>query len=144
MSEPNPADALKARLRARFEAEGQTWGAGRPVKPEKPKTDKPPRANHTQRTYAHLKAQGYTVTKADSWNSFANRTNDMFGIFDLLALGNGETVGVQLTSKANMSARRKKILDSKFLPKIREAGWKVLLIGWHKPGHKWEAVEEWL
>lgn len=144
MSDTNPADALKARLKARFEAEGQSWGAGRIQRPEKPKTDKPKRADHNQRTYEHLRAQGYTVAKADSYNSFAGRTNDMFGIFDLLALGNGETVGVQLTSKANMAARRKKILDSKFLPKIREAGWKVLLIGWHKPAHKWEAVEEWL
>ena len=50
----------------------------------------------------------------------------------MLAVGNGETIGIQITSKPNMSARVKKIEESEFLPEILRSGWKVAVIGWFK------------
>ena len=68
----------------------------------------------------------------ESYNAFTRRKKDLFGIFDILAVGNGETVAVQITSKANMSARIKKIQESEFLPEIIRSGWRIKVIGWAK------------
>jgi hypothetical protein len=53
-------------------------------------------------------------------------------VFDILAIGNGETIGIQLTSKSNMSARIKKISNSDFLPALLESKWRIVVIGWFK------------
>jgi hypothetical protein len=56
----------------------------------------------------------------------------LFGIFDILAIGNGETVAIQLTSKSNMSTRIKKISESPMLPEVLRSNWRVLVLGWYK------------
>ena len=85
-----------------------------------------------QRTVALLEGQGYLCDVVESYNAFTKRKKDLFGIFDILAVGNGETVAVQITSKANMSARIKKIQESEFLPEIIRSGWRIKVIGWFK------------
>ena len=85
-----------------------------------------------QRTIALYKEQGYKCTVVESYCAFTKRKKDLFGIFDVLAIGNGQTIGIQITSKSNMAARIRKIEESEFLPEILKAGWKVVVIGWFK------------
>ena len=85
-----------------------------------------------QRTVSLLKEQGYQSTVVETYCAFTKRKKDLFGIFDILAVGNGETIGVQITSKANMSARIKKIQESPFLPEIIRSGWRIKVLGWFK------------
>ena len=85
-----------------------------------------------QRTIALYQDQGYRCTVVESYNSFTKRKKDLFGIFDVLAVGNGQTIGIQITSKSNMAARIRKIEESEFLPEILQSGWRVVVIGWFK------------
>jgi len=111
---------------------------------EKPATKK---ADHSKRTKDWLNERGFWAYRADYYDHLNKRQHDFFGIFDYVALPKkgGQTVGVQLTSREAMAARRKKILESPVYPYLGICGWKVLLIGWWKndSGH-WEAKEEWL
>jgi hypothetical protein len=56
----------------------------------------------------------------------------MFGILDMVAIGNGESLGIQMTSKSNMSSRIKKIQESEYLPELIRSGWRIIVIGWFK------------
>lgn len=85
-----------------------------------------------QRTIALYQDLGYKCTVVESYNSFTKRKKDLFGIFDVLAIGNGQTIGIQITSKSNMSARIKKIEESEFLPEIIGAGWRIIVVGFFK------------
>jgi carbonic anhydrase len=84
----------------------------------------------TQRTLALLRKEGYYATVVEHWNAFTKRRGDLFGIIDVLAVGRDSTVAVQTTSDSNVSARVNKLSESEALPKLREAGWVVLVHGW--------------
>jgi hypothetical protein len=86
----------------------------------------------TQRSLAHMRAQGYTVDVAEHWLSWAKKRRDLFSIVDLVCLGDGVTVGVQTTSLTNVSARVKKITECEHLGALRKAGWRILVHGWGK------------
>ena len=65
-----------------------------------------------------------------------------FGIIDLLAIDSkGNTVGIQVTSYSNISARLKKMEDSDAIHHLREANWVLLVQGWHKKNNKWVCRE---
>lgn len=95
----------------------------------------------TQLSLRHLRRQGYTAAVVERWNPHANIRQDLFGIVDVLAVGNGETIAVQCTSKTNISSRCKKIADAEAVPDMRSAGWKIVVHGWAKPRHRWELTE---
>ena len=96
-------------------------------------------ASLNQRTVALLGGQGYKCDLVESYNFFTKRKKDLFGIFDILAVGNGETIGVQITSKANMSARIKKIQESEYIVELIRSGWRVVVIGWFKnPNNRYD------
>lgn len=86
----------------------------------------------TQRTLAELRKRGYRAQTVERWNPFAKVRQDLFGIIDVIAVGNGETVGVQATSASNVSARVRKIAEAEAVPDLRKAGWKLLVWGWDK------------
>lgn len=86
----------------------------------------------TQRTLAELRKRGYMASVTERWNPFAKIRQDLFGIIDVLAVGNGETVAVQCTSGSNLSSRLKKIADSDATPILRKSGWRILAHGWRK------------
>jgi hypothetical protein len=86
----------------------------------------------TQRTLAYLRAQGYYAAITERWNSYAKIRQDLFGVVDVLALKGKETLAVQCTSYANVSARVRKIADHESTPKLREAGWGIHVHGWTK------------
>ena len=68
----------------------------------------------------------------EKWNPHARIRQDLFGFVDVLALRDGETIAVQSTSWANVSARVKKIAESEHVAAVRKAGWKIIVHGWKK------------
>lgn len=95
--------------------------------PKKPKKTSP-----TQRTLAELRKRGYMAAVVERWNQFAGIRQDLFGLIDVLAVGNGETVGVQCTSGDHVADRVQKIADSDKVAVLRKAGWKIVVHGWRK------------
>jgi hypothetical protein len=86
----------------------------------------------SQRTVAHLRKLGYQTANVEHYNYFTKRKHDLFGCIDILAIGNNETLAVQVTSKSNMSARIKKIEASEALPEMLRSGWRVIVHGWFR------------
>lgn len=88
----------------------------------------------TVRTKEWLEENGYTVhDTVEQYIHFAKRKKDLFGMFDVLAVGKGETVAVQVTSYSHVAERVKKIEGKPdILKELREAKWKMLVHGWHK------------
>jgi hypothetical protein len=85
----------------------------------------------TQRSLAHLRADGYTVEVVEHWNPHARIRQDLFGCIDLLALRGDETLAVQTTT-TGVAARVRKIADNPHLPAMRAAGWTIHVHGWRK------------
>jgi hypothetical protein len=69
-------------------------------------------------------------------------TRDLFNVFDLLAVKDGITLAVQATTASNASSRRKKLLASDALPKVRAANWRVELHAWRKKDGNWMCKRE--
>ena len=86
----------------------------------------------TQRSKAHLEAEGYTVAIVERWNPFAKIRQDLFGFVDLLAIREGETLAVQTTSLNNVSHRVQKIAEHQNVGAVRKAGWRIVVHGWGK------------
>lgn len=91
----------------------------------------------TQLTLRQLRKQGYTAQVVERWNPFAKVRQDLFGCIDVLAVGNGETIGVQCTSYANVSSRVKKMVESDAIGDLRDANWTLEVHGWHKVKNVW-------
>lgn len=87
----------------------------------------------TARSLEHLREQGYLCAVVEKRNPrLPHVTHDLFGFIDVLAVKRGETLAVQTTSGANVAARVDKIADNENAPKVREAGWKIVVHGWRK------------
>jgi hypothetical protein len=86
----------------------------------------------TGRSLDALRALGYAPWVVEYWNSFSRKRVDLFGAWDIVAVGNGEIVFVQTTSGSNVSARVKKIADNEYTPLLRAAGVKLEVHGWRK------------
>src|ERR1700687_2738371 len=83
----------------------------------------------TQRSLAELRARGYRAQVVERWNPYAKVRVDLFGFIDIVAVGNGETVGVQATSGDNVSHRIQKIAESEAVGDVRKSGWRLLIHG---------------
>ena len=95
----------------------------------------------TGRSTALLRERGYIVATVEHYNAFTKRKHDLFGCIDLLAIGNGETVAVQVTSKPHLSERRHKVEEAEAYPEMLRSGWKVVLHGWFKEQNRWQLKE---
>ena len=93
----------------------------------------------TQRSLAFLRGRGYVVAVVERWNPHAKIRQDLFGILDLVAIKDGETLGVQTTTLANLNPRITKIAESETAPKLRAAGWRIECHGWRKLKEGWQA-----
>ena len=91
-------------------------------------------ANLNSRVLKKLREEGWTAESVDRWDSFTRRSYDLFGCIDVLAVGAKGTLAVQVTSRANMSARRKKILEAEAYPAMVAAGWTLEVWGYNQPG----------
>lgn len=89
----------------------------------------------TQRSLKLLRQDGWTCHVTERWNAFARIRQDAFGFGDILAFRGHETILVQTTSDANVSARIKKILD---IPEAHAwasgAARAIVVHGWGKKG----------
>lgn len=85
----------------------------------------------TQRSLAHLRSAGYVADVVERWIPGARIRKDLWGFVDILALGpEGEIVGVQATSRSNVTARVKKIAEHENVAAVRRAGIRILVHGW--------------
>jgi hypothetical protein len=94
------------------------------------------RVQHNPRVLKQLREEGWYATSVDYWDAFTRRTKDLFGCIDVLAIGPDGTLAVQVTSRSNMSSRRKKILASEAWPHMKTAGWHVEVWGYDQPQGK--------
>lgn len=85
----------------------------------------------TQKSLEHLRDCGYEPVVVEKWNPHAKIRQDLWGILDIIAIGKGETLGVQTTSLSNMSARVTKMADKAVLGELLGCGWRVLVHGWN-------------
>jgi hypothetical protein len=95
----------------------------------------------TARSKALLVELGYQVALVEHYNSFTRRKHDLWGCIDLLAIGHGETVAIQVTSKGHLSERRHKIEEAEAYPEMIRSGWRVVLHGWFKESNRWQLKE---
>lgn len=86
----------------------------------------------TARSLAHLRKSCQLVQVVEKWNPHARIRQDLFGIIDILAIRDGETVAVQSTSWSNTKSRINKMTESDALEHLRKAGWTLLVHGWRK------------
>ena len=80
----------------------------------------------------YLRDLGYVAQVVEMWIPHSRTRRDLFGFIDIVAIAEGETIGVQATSTGNMNARVKKILD---LPESKlwlDAGNRIMVIGWKR------------
>lgn len=101
------------------------------------------RVNLTVKSREKLKDDGFAILQTvETYNAFTKRKHDLFGIFDVLAVGGGKTLAVQVTSRDNMSSRRNKIHESPAFAACVEAGWDIELHGWYKEKNRWKVKLE--
>ncbi len=84
-----------------------------------------------------MRSLGYTCQVVEHWNPFANRRVDLFNCIDIVCLNGDKIVGIQTTSKANMSARRKKMKEEPAMALWLNAAGQLVLHGWYKSKNKW-------
>jgi carbonic anhydrase len=102
-----------------------------------------PGLSPTQLTMRHLRADGWSLVQVvEHWNPHAGIRQDLFGFVDVLAVRRGETLAVQTTSAANVSARVRKIAEHENVAAVREAGWAIRVHGWKKVAGRWQLARD--
>lgn len=95
-------------------------------------------AGPAQRSLQLLRAEGYRAEVVERWIPQTKRRRDLFGVIDIVALGEAEVIGVQSTSYSNVSARVRKIEECDALADLRKAGVRLLVHGWRKVRGRWQ------
>lgn len=94
-------------------------------------------ATSTKLSLDYLRGLGYTVDVVERWvpsiNGGPRVRRDLFGILDLVAIRDGETLGVQTTTKGQIAAHARKIAKVEHVGALREAGWRLVIHGWSQP-----------
>lgn len=98
----------------------------------------------TARTLAYLRKDSYTCQVVEVFNQYARVRIDLFGCIDIVAIKTGipGVLGIQATSRSNMSAREKKILAIPAAKLWLETGNGLWVVGWSKMG-KAGKVKHW-
>jgi hypothetical protein len=94
----------------------------------------------TSRSLELLRDEGWLVAVVERWIPGANIRQDLFGLFDLIAIRGDQTMAVQVTSASNVSSRIRKITESDKLAAVRKAGWWIECHGWAKRKGRWACV----
>ncbi len=96
----------------------------------------------TQLTLRKWRRAGYLAAVVEHWNPHVRIRQDLFGCIDVIAVGNGETVGIQSTTAKNAAARVKKIEDMpETVAALRNGDWRIIVEGWKKTGSRWTCKE---
>lgn len=94
------------------------------------------KASTTRMSMDYMRDLGYVVDVVERWvpgPSGLSVRKDLFGFLDLVAIRDSETVGVQTTTKGELSRRVRKITASPLYPIVLGAGWRIVVHGWHQP-----------
>ena len=91
----------------------------------------------TTRSLKKLREDGWRAAVVEHWNPFAHIRQDLFGVIDIVGVGERGTIGVQTTSDSNVSSRVQKIAESDAIVDLRKAKWIIEVHGWKKVGARW-------
>ena len=97
----------------------------------------PKKTPTTALTINMLEGRGYLVDIVERRIPRANRTKDLFGFIDVLAIKGEETLAVQVTDYSSVSKRIKKIESDELadnVARVRDANWRIEVHGWRKKG----------
>jgi len=84
-----------------------------------------------------LRSRGCFVEKTEYWNSFTKTRKDLFGFCDILMLQGNDTVAVQTTTRANVTARIAKIVGLESVRLwLNSTNRKIVVHGWSKKGER--------
>jgi len=103
----------------------------------------------TKKSLERLRKDGYTCAIVEVWNAHAFKRQDLFGFIDILAIKEGEIIGVQTTSLKCFADHVKKITQHKNFMAVKKSGIKIVLHGWHQVEHPkgrrllWACREQW-
>jgi len=90
----------------------------------------------TQRSLALLKKANCICAVVERWVKFPGKKgwkSDLFGFADILAVNvTGAMYLIQTTTRPNMSARRRKIMENKNAIELLVRGVPIILHGWKK------------
>lgn len=93
----------------------------------------------TKLSLAHLRDEGWDVDICERWvptgDGVGGIRKDFMGLLDLIAVRDGQTMGVQTTSDSNVPARLRKMTDDDHaaaLGALRAANWTIVIHGWRK------------
>jgi hypothetical protein len=91
----------------------------------------------TARSLDLLRREGWQAQVVEKWNPFAKVRQDLFGFIDIVAVRDGQVLGVQATTVSNMAARKTKSLSlTTFYRWCGAAQFQVW--GWEKVGRLWQ------
>jgi hypothetical protein len=90
----------------------------------------------TARSLAELRKRGYLAGVVERHNVFSRKKSDLFGFLDVVAVRDGEILGIQATSGSNVSARIAKIRAAAELPIVLSSGMRIAVWGWAKRGKR--------
>lgn len=91
----------------------------------------------TSRSLKKLREEGWEPWVVEVFNHFTKTRRDLYGIADILAYKNHETLLVQATSGSNVAARVKKIEKAEHIDGLRDAGFRIEVWGWRKTKNRW-------
>ena len=85
----------------------------------------------------HLRAEGWTAEVVEHWKrnpvTGQQTKHDLFGIIDILAVRDDETLAVQTTTRDKLPAHVRKIVKATATPVLQAAGWRLVCHGWWQP-----------
>lgn len=104
---------------------------------KKKTTKKTKKISPTQLTMAWMKRRGFVAQIVERWNPFAKVRQDLFQVIDIVAVNKqGDLLGIQVTTRSNMSSRRAKVRES-LGAKYWATHNQIQVHGWQKVGPRW-------
>ena len=104
----------------------------------------------TERTLKLLRERNWHYAKCEFWNPWSHIRQDLFGLFDYIALDDRQgVVGVQISSYGDIKKHITKMTANPILQEWTNRGNRALVIGWRQPilegkKQKWEPKEVYL
>jgi hypothetical protein len=97
----------------------------------------------TSRTLDKLRQQGYDAAIVEKWNPYARIRQDLFGCIDIVAVKCGAPlIGIQCTTRDNISHRRNKIKENPHMKAWLGSGCQLQVWGWYKEKNRWQVKVE--
>jgi carbonic anhydrase len=90
----------------------------------------------TQRSLKHLRKLGYLAEVVEKTIPRVFIRKDLYGFIDILAIRDGEILGVQATSGSNVASRVDKIANHDNVGAVRKAGIRIHVHGWRKNSNR--------